>query len=88
MGKSFNESVKVINDFISKVFDPNVNFTGITINNPKNLTDQFPFIVTPSDQTYLTGKKFSPTNELGEILEYINYKKFYNNIKLTPFFLF
>jgi hypothetical protein len=83
MGKSFNESVKVINDFISKVFDPNVNFTGITINNPKNLTDQFPFIVTPSDQTYLTGKKFSPTNELGEILEYINYKKFYNNIKLN-----
>jgi len=83
IGKSFRQSVKIINDFISKVFDPNVNFTGITINNPKNLSDQFPFVVTPSDQTYLEGKKFSPTNALGEILEYVNYKKFYNNIKLN-----
>jgi len=83
MGKSFQESVKTINDFISKVFDPNVNFTGITINNPKNLSDQFPLIVTPSKQTYETGKKFSPTNVLGEILEYVNYKRFYNHIKLN-----
>lgn len=83
MGKSFQESVKAINDFISKVFDPNVNFTGITINNPNNLSDQFPFIVTPSKQTYETGKKFSPTNALGEILEYVNYKRFYNKIKLN-----
>jgi hypothetical protein len=83
IGKSFQESVKIINDFISKVFNPNVNFTGITINNPKNLSDQFPFVVTPSDQTYLTGKKFDPTNALGEILEYVNYKRFFNNIKLN-----
>jgi hypothetical protein len=83
MGKSFQESVKTINDFISKVFNPNVTFTGITINNPKNLSDQFPFIVTPSKQTYETGKKFSPTNVLGEILEYVNYKRFYNHIKLN-----
>ena len=83
IGKSFQESVKTINDFISKVFNPSVNFTGITINNPNNLSDQFPFIVTPSKQTYETGKKFSPTNALGEILEYVNYKRFYNNIKLN-----
>jgi len=83
IGLSFQESVKTINDFISKVFNPNVNFTGITINNPNNLSDQFPFIVTPSKQTYETGKKFSPTNALGEILEYVNYKRFFNNIKLN-----
>ena len=83
MGITYQESVKTINDFISKVFDPNVNFTGITINNPKNLSDQFPFIVTPSKQTYETGKKFSPTNALGEILEYVNYKRFYNKVKLN-----
>jgi hypothetical protein len=83
IGLSFQESVKTINDFISKVFNPNVTFTGITINNPNNLSDQFPFIVTPSKQTYETGKKFSPTNALGEILEYVNYKRFFNNIKLN-----
>jgi len=83
MGKSFNESVKAINDFISKVFNPNVTFSGITINNPQNLATQFPFVVTPSKQTYEIGKKFSPTTALGEILEYINYKRFFNNIKLN-----
>ena len=83
MGKSFNESVKVINDFISKVFDPNVTFTGITLNNPQNLSNQFPYVVTPSKQTYEISKKFAPTTFLGEILEYINYKRFFNNIKLN-----
>jgi hypothetical protein len=83
MGKSFIESVKIINDFISKIFNPNVTFTGITINNPQNITDQFPFVVTPSKQTYEISKKFSPTNFLGEIMEYINYKRFFDNIKLN-----
>jgi hypothetical protein len=83
VGTSFSESVKIINNFISKIFDPNVTFTGITINNQQNLTQQFPFIVTPSKQTYETGKKFTPSNALVEILEYINYKRFYNNIKLN-----
>jgi len=83
MGKTFTDSVKTINDFISKVFDPNVTFTGITINNPQNFGGQFPFVVTPSKQTYEIGKKFAPTSALGEILEYINYKRFFNNIKLN-----
>ena len=83
IGKSFQESIKTINDFISKIFDPNVTFTGITINSQLNITDQFPFVVTPSKQTYETGKKFSPSNALGDVLEYINYKRFYNNIKLN-----
>jgi hypothetical protein len=83
MGKSFEESVKTINDFISKMFDSNVSFTGITINNPQNITNQFPFVVTPSKQTYEIGKKFTPTTALVDVVEYINYKRFFNNIKLN-----
>jgi hypothetical protein len=83
MGKSFQESVKIINDFISKIFDPNVSFTGITINNPQNISNSFPFVVTPSKQTYETGKKFTPTNALGDMVEYVNYKRFFNRIKLN-----
>ena len=83
MGKSFQESIKIINDFISKIFDPNVTFTGITINSQLNIINQFPFVVTPSKQTYETGKKFSPSNALTDVLEYVNYKRFYNNIKLN-----
>jgi hypothetical protein len=81
--KTFDESIKIINDFISKVFTPNINFSGITINNPKNLENQFPFVVTPSKQTYETGKKFTPNNLMNEIIEYVNYKRFYNKIKLN-----
>jgi len=83
MGKSFQESIKTINDFISKIFDPNVTFTGITINSQSNIINQFPFVVTPSKQTYEIGKKFSPSNALTDVLEYVNYKRFYNNIKLN-----
>jgi hypothetical protein len=80
---SLEESVKIINSFISKVYNPSILFTGITINNPQNLGGTFPFIVTPSKQTYEVGKKFSPGNLLGEILEYINYRSFYNKINLN-----
>ena len=83
VGKTFQESVKIINDFTSKVFNPNVTFTGITINNPKNLADQFPFVVTPSKQTYDTGKNFTPSTALNDVVEYVNYKRFFNKIKLN-----
>jgi hypothetical protein len=83
MGKSFIESVKIINDFISLVYDPNITFTGITINNRQNLTNMFPLVVTPSKQTYEIGKKLSPANDLPDVLEYINYRRFYNHINLN-----
>lgn len=83
MGKPFTECVKIINDFISLVYSPNILFTGITVNNIQNLRNAFPFIVTPSKQTYETGKKFSPSTALPDVLEYINYRRFYNNIKLN-----
>ena len=75
--------VKIINSFISKVYNPSILFTGITINNPQNLGGTFPFVVTPSKQTYEVGKKFSPSNLLNEISEYINYRTFYNKINLN-----
>jgi hypothetical protein len=83
IGKTFVESVKIINDFISLVYNPNITFTGITINNKQNLTNSFPFVVTPSKQTYETGKKFTPSTALPDVLEYINYRRFYNKIKLN-----
>jgi hypothetical protein len=83
MAKTLDESVKIINDFISLVYNPNINFTGITINNKQNLSNAFPFVVTPSKQTYEIGKKFSPLTVLQDVSEYINYRRFYNNIKLN-----
>lgn len=80
---SLEESVKIINDFISKVYNPTVLYTGITINNPQNLTGTLPLVVTPSKQTYEVGKKFKPSAILEDILEYVNYRSFYNKINLN-----
>lgn len=83
VAKTFDETIKTINDFISLVFNPNLNFSGITVNNKQNFKNSFPFVVTPSKQTYETGKKFTPSTALPDVLEYINYRRFFNNIKLN-----
>jgi hypothetical protein len=81
--KSLDESVKLINDFISKVYNPSILFTGITINNSQNLGGSLPFVVTPSKQTYEVGKKFKPSSVIDDIVEYVNYRSFYNKINLN-----
>jgi len=75
--------VKLINDFISKVYNPSILFTGITINNSQNLGGSLPFVVTPSKQTYEVGKKFKPSTIVDDIAEYVNYRSFYNKINLN-----
>ena len=39
--------------------------------------------LTPSKQTYEIGRKFTPSAVLTDVIEYINYRRFYNNIKLN-----
>ena len=80
--KTSEEVILIINNFISHVFNPNILFTGITINNPTNINNQFPLIVTPSKQTYEMGSKFSALTA-DDIVEYINYRNFFSNIKLN-----
>jgi hypothetical protein len=80
---SLEESIKIINDFISKVYNPTYLYTGITINNPQNSTGTLPLVVTPSKQTYEVGKKFKPSSVIDDIVEYVNYRSFYNKINLN-----
>ena len=84
-GKTFDEVIIIINSFISQIFNPNILFTGLTINNPENMssTNIFPFIVTPSKQTYEIGKKFLPDSLVNDVLEYVNYRRFYHAINLN-----
>lgn len=83
VGIPFTQAIKKFNDFISLTFNPNLNFTGITVNNKQNFKNGFPFVVTPSKQTYEVGRKFAPSTALNDVVEYINYRRFYNNIKLN-----
>jgi hypothetical protein len=65
IGKSFDDVVILINNFIKNIFNQNV----------------FPFIVTPSDQTYRKGNllQLNDENDLAQLNNYIN---FYSKIIL------
>lgn len=84
--KSFDEISNLINKFIEGVFKGNLtNIPDYPVKSNSNLSPEqtFPFVVTPSKQSYQTGIKFSPSQVIDDVNELINYTKFYNKIKLN-----
>lgn len=83
--KKFDDAIILINGFISQIFNPNILYTGLTISNPEGMsqTDMFPLVVTPSKQTYDLGTKFLPNSLVQDVLEYVNYRRFYHAINLN-----
>lgn len=83
VNKSFDDAVYIINKYIEGVFNA-------SSNKPINvspypvypLSDQFPFIVSPSAETFQKGNRFSPTETTNDIAELNNYLKFYSKIKV------
>jgi hypothetical protein len=85
--KTFEEASNLINKFIEGVFKGSLsNIPEYAVKSQLNLSpDQvFPFVVTPSNITYQTGTKFSPSTIIDDVKEIVNYSKFYNKIKLNP----
>jgi hypothetical protein len=83
-GKTFDESIVIINSFISQVFTPGILFTGLTVvNEGVRPGETYPLVVTPSKQTYEIGKKFLPNSLSVDVLEYVNYRRFYHAINLN-----
>jgi hypothetical protein len=81
---SFDDAVYLINKFVSGLFEGYLDITGYTINNQQNFSnDSFPFIVTPSKQTYEKGIKFSASTVSDDVVELANYVRFHSKIKLT-----
>jgi hypothetical protein len=84
--KSFDESIVIINKFISGVFNMFIDMPEYAIpNNLKNepVTNIFPFVVTPSKLTYQTGVKFSASTTSNDIAELNNYLKFMSKITIN-----
>lgn len=85
VNKSFDDAVYIINKYIEEVFKANANRD---LNVPPypayKVTDQFPFIVSPSAETFSKGNKFSPSGTANDIAELNNYLKFYSKIKVSP----
>ena len=89
---SLEESCQLINQFISGVFYGAMNLPGFTFNNINNINQNvFPFIVTPSKQTYSVGTDLKKTiydstktfDKKTQFYETNNYKNFKSKIKLN-----
>lgn len=70
--KTFDEVITLINKFIEGVFNSNL-----------SANEVFPFVVTPSKQTYETGIKFEPSQSVDDVKELENFTRFYGEIKLN-----
>ena len=90
---SFDDAVYLINKFISGLFEgflnipteviTNLNVQGYHPNQQNFSNDSFPFIVTPSKQTYEKGKQFFAPTVSDDVVELTNYVRFHSKIKLT-----
>ncbi len=78
-----NDAVNIINNFINDVFNSfkNVKYPLNSKNLSADPSTTFPFVVTPSYETYKKGIKFGPSVSDNDIYELENYTKFYNRIK-------
>jgi hypothetical protein len=83
----FDDVIQLINNFIQGVFNGFLDIPGYVVNNQKNVSPDnvFPLIVTPSNLTYSTGRKFAPnlSNIQSDIIEFTNYERFNYSIKMN-----
>lgn len=83
---SFEEASNLINKFIEGIFKGDLsNIPSYAVNSKLNFAPEltFPFVVTPSSQTYKTGVNFDSKKTTTDIVEQSNYIKFYTKIKLN-----
>lgn len=78
-----NDAVNIINTFINDVFNSfkNVKYPLNSKNLSADPSTTFPFVVTPSYETYKKGVKFSPSLTDNDLFELENYTKFFTRIK-------
>ena len=81
-GKSFNETVYLINKFIEGTFKSDIVITGYSFNQ-QNFQKPFPFIVTPSKTTFDKYIRISTNNLTNDAVEVLNYLRFKNAIKIV-----
>jgi hypothetical protein len=85
-GSSFVDTVNLINLYIYGVLKNKINLPGLPGYSPPltyEITDQFPFLVTPNKITYLKGSKFNLTDLSVDTKEFANFSKFSNEISLN-----
>ena len=86
-GKSFDDAVFLINSFVRGLFYGYVNVSSYTINqfvfSNSPIMPAFPYIVTPSKNTYEVGNSFNTASTSNEIAEITNYNAFRSRISVV-----
>jgi len=85
-GLPFQEALNLINKFNSNVFNGFIDISGYTVNSQEhvNPASTFPYIITPSKQTYKTGNTFKfSVNITNDINNKQNYQRISEGIKLN-----
>jgi hypothetical protein len=85
--KSLDDAVFLINSFVRGLFYGYVNVSGYTINqfvfSNSSIMPAFPYIVTPSKNTYEVGNSFNTASTINEIAELANYNTFRSRINVV-----
>jgi hypothetical protein len=76
-GESFESVVFKINKFIRGLYE---GYYADAINFLNFSTENFPFVVTPSETTFNVGFKFSANTSIDDFVEYNNFVRFYERI--------
>jgi hypothetical protein len=83
----FDDIIQLINNFIKGVVNGFLDIPEYVVNNQKNVSPEnvFPLVVTPSNLTYSTGRKFTANlaNMAADITEFTNYERFNYAIKMN-----
>lgn len=73
LGKSFDETIYIINTFIKGVFDGFLTYSGYNSTNQTVFLDSLPFVVTPSKLTYERGNNFSGSTINPDVTNFIKF---------------
>jgi hypothetical protein len=80
--KTLNETTLIINDFMDSLFTRSIKFNDYPVRDVNNFKDGFPFAITPSKITYMSGAfNYSPTTA-EQIFKKRNYNAIFNEIKI------
>ena len=80
--KTFIDTILIINDFIYSLFTRSIQFDNYPVRNVNNFKDGFPFVITPSKITYMSGAFNNSPTTAEQIFKKRNYNAIFEQIKI------
>ena len=80
--KTFIDTILIINDFIYSLFTRSIQFDNYPVRDVNNFKDGFPFVITPSKITYMSGAFNNSPTTAEQIFKKRNYNAIFEQIKI------